>query len=151
MVEGDVELPGLQVDRIGGCGGGIQLQILRFELGDQVVQCTTNVGEEAVVLFLNGIGEDVVFLKQMPVVHVQGGQLVFTHCVNLLNVNELSVRGSGYATVGCGGRCQCNLFGESVCSLAHAQLAGRGMKMVWKSDCRGTSGKLHVAEIMRIH
>lgn len=113
MIERDIKLARLEISRVSRRSSRVDLEIIRLILGDEVQKCTAEVWKESVVLFLNGIREDVIFLKEMAIVDVERGELVFAHSVNLLDVHEFSVCDFGKITIGSRGGCKCHFFSES--------------------------------------
>ena len=91
VVERDVELSRLQVGGVGGGGSGIDLEIFRLELGNEVVQSATEVREEAVVMHLDGIRKDLVRKEDVAEVDVEGGQAELPHRVDLVDVDEFTI------------------------------------------------------------
>lgn len=90
MIERDIELSCLEVHRVCRGGGGVELEVVWLVLGDQIMQCAADIREEAVVLFLNRVCEDIVSLEEVAVVDVQRGELVLSHGVDLFDINELA-------------------------------------------------------------
>jgi hypothetical protein len=55
------------------------------------VKGTAEVWQKSVVLFLNGICKDIVPLKEMTKVNIERRELVFTHGVDLFDINEVAI------------------------------------------------------------
>ena len=91
MVERNVKLARLKIGGISGRCGRVDLEIVRLEFSDEVQEGTAEVGKEPIVLFLDCICENIIFLKEMAVVDVKCGKLVFAHSMDLLDVHEFPV------------------------------------------------------------
>lgn len=72
-VECDTELARLQVDRVCGGSGRVELEVLRLELSHKVLNSASNVGEETVVLRTDRVRKHVVFLHEVAIVDIEGG------------------------------------------------------------------------------
>jgi hypothetical protein len=105
VIERDIELARLKVCRISCRSCRVNLEIIGLEFGDEVQEGATKVGEESVVLLLDGICENVIFLEEVAVVNVERSELVFTHGMNLLNINEFTICDLGQIAIGCRSRC----------------------------------------------
>lgn len=112
MIECNVEFAGLEIRRVRSGRRRIDLEVLWLILRDKVQQGAPKIRQETVVLFLNGISENVVFLKEMTVINVEGSQLIFAHGVDLFNIDQFAVGNLREISIGCRSRCQSNFFGE---------------------------------------
>jgi hypothetical protein len=99
-MESNVEIPGLQVCGVGGGRTGIDFEIFRLVLGDQIQNSAPYVGQEPVVMFLYRVCEHVILQQKVAKVHVESGELVFAHGVDLFHVYQFSVKGLRQIAVG---------------------------------------------------
>jgi hypothetical protein len=58
------------------------------------VKRLAKIWQKSVILSLNSIGEDVIFLQEVSIVNVECSKLVLAHSVDLLDVNEFSITGN---------------------------------------------------------
>jgi len=113
MVECNIEFPGLQIGGIGRSSSRIDLEIFGFVFGDKVEKSPSKIGKEAIVLFLYRIREDVVSLQKVAVIDIERGQLVLSHGVYLLDIDEFSSRGIWGEAVRTWGGCKGDFLCES--------------------------------------
>jgi len=113
MIKRDIKLTTLQISRVRRGSSRVYLKIIRFVLCDKVEEGAAEVWEETVVLFLDRVCEDVIFLEKMAIVYVEGCEFIFAHCVDLLDVDEFAICDFREIAIGGRGRGQSDLFGET--------------------------------------
>lgn len=91
MVECNIEFARLEISRVGSCSRWIDLQIFRFEFRNEVKEGASQVREKSIILFLNRISKDIVFLQKVTVVNVESSEFIFAHRVNLLDVDKFAI------------------------------------------------------------
>jgi hypothetical protein len=99
MVKRDIKLARLEIGRISRRSRRVDLEVIGLVFSDEVQEGAAKVGKKSVVLLLDGICEDVIFLEEMAVIDVEGGELVFTHGVDLLDVDEFAICDLGKITI----------------------------------------------------
>ena len=113
VVERDIKLARLKIGRICGRSGRVDFKIVRLEFSDEVQEGAAEVGKEPIVLLLDCICENIIFLEEVAVVDVKCGELVFTHSMDLLDVHEFPVSDLGKIAIRCRGGCQSHFFGKA--------------------------------------
>jgi hypothetical protein len=113
MIKRNIKLARLQVSRVCRRSSRVYLEIIRFILCDEIEKGASEVREETVVLFLNCVSEHIVFLEEVAVVDVESCELVFAHCVDLLDVDEFTICDLWEIAIRSRGRRQSHLFSKT--------------------------------------
>ena len=47
--------------------------------------------QKSIILSLDGIGEHIILLQEVAIVDIERGKLIFTHSVDLLDIDQLAI------------------------------------------------------------
>jgi len=90
MIKRNVKFARLEIGRICSCCGWVDFEIFWLECCHEIEKGTAEVWQKSVVLLLDGICEDVVSLKQMTKVDIERRELIFTHGVDLFDIDKFT-------------------------------------------------------------
>lgn len=113
MIERHVEFTRLEVDRVGCCCRWVDFEVIWLVFCYHGMQCTTDIGEESVVLLLDSVGKDIVALQEVAIVDVEGCELIFAHRMYLFDVYEFAVGRDWDTAVRSRSRSECYLFSKA--------------------------------------
>lgn len=57
------------------------------------MKCLPKIGQKSIILSLDGIGEYIILLQEVAIVDIERGKLIFTHSVDLLDIDKLAITG----------------------------------------------------------